>query len=319
MRLCQKAPKVCYVGVSAGVDSSVLLQMMAEAASVLGVEVTAVHFHHGMVEGQSEQNDFRDHALSVVHKHAKQLSLPFVCNKRVERFQRQRSEAQLRTARYSFFEGLRKQAETDFTLVLAHHLDDVLETQLLKLIRGSGPMAFAGSSFEQSTGNGLFSGQIIRPFVEESKSDLLRCAGDLKITYLQDPSNQEGDALRNWLRQSWLPALETRRPGSQKSLSRSFELLSQWVSDTSQQLSLPCLAAEEGLCREGFNNLPVRNRCHVLLHYLHEIGVYEVQKSHIEEAVKRLDNNQNDLSFSLAGCQFHTSKHWIKVTAPVVP
>ena len=308
------------LGLSGGVDSVALALLMREASGVLGFKLKAAHCFHGQVKGDDEQNRYRHDAAEFSKGMAKGLRLEFVCgpdsNKLLSEVEV--SEAHLRKLRYEFFDQVVSSLGTGWGLALGHHRDDVLETRLINLIRGGGALAMASGASVQSSGNQHFKGQIIRPLGGESKADLIDLVTRKQLRFLEDPSNESSDPLRNWLRNQWLPELEAKRVGSVRTLARSLDHIGAWVSDTSQQIPLHMLSPK-GLDRVGFNSLSSGFKKHLLLHYLHGINVYDLSQNQIDEVLKRLDSSQKELRFTLAGCQFETCKHWIKVTAPVVP
>ncbi|MFN9067661.1 MAG: tRNA lysidine(34) synthetase TilS, partial [Bdellovibrionales bacterium] len=104
-------------------------------------------------------------------------------------------------------------------ILMAHHRDDLLETRLMRLIRGTGPQGLKSMQIKK--------GVLIRPFLETSAQELKHYLKTKNKDWLEDPSNQDSRYLRNWLRNHWIPALEARQPGAAKRLSLSLESLSQ--------------------------------------------------------------------------------------------
>jgi tRNA(Ile)-lysidine synthetase-like protein len=114
-----------------------------------------------------------------------------------------------RKARYKVFESYAAQG---WTLVLAHHQDDLAENILLRIARGSSPIALAGMS--------VFSSPYFRPFLSIQKAELLNWSIRHNLPYREDSSNAKMDYGRNVIRQSVLPALENLFPGAAKRIAR---------------------------------------------------------------------------------------------------
>lgn len=315
-------PRGFLVGLSGGADSVALLSLLSEVSKVLGVEIKAVHCHHGLhPDDSSGQSQFRDESLRFCEQVCERLRVEFVCNvSPVEKgpVRRTQSEAELRRVRYQFFGEVYQKLKPGWGLALGHHREDLLETQFLSLIRGAGPLALSRLSGEIRNGNQYFRGSVYRPLLCESKSTLIEFLDHVGLAFVEDPSNLSHEPLRNWLRSEWLPGLEKKREGSLQALARSFDLLGQWVSDTCHQIPFEILGSE-GIQRESFQALSARVRSHIFMHFLQENQVFHFKQTQLEEALKRLDSPQKNHTFTLAGCHFQVCKHWIKVTAPVVP
>lgn len=308
-----------FVGVSGGADSVALLHALSEARELLGLKIHGLHCFHGRHPSDHRLNSFRYRAHEFVKDLCSELCLDFVSNFSEELRNENESEASLREFRYKYFQSVLEARGDAPVLVLAHHRDDVFETQLLQMIRGSGPTALSRQAASESQdSNGIYKGRILRPLVRETKADLIEYLRAARVEWIEDPSNQVEDPLRNWLRQSWLPALEEKRPGSLKSFSRSLGLLSDWISDTHQHLPLD-LISDEGIQRSGFSVLSWRLKARVIVHYLQQNGVFGQSETQIDEIIKQIDTSRNEHTFTLAGCQWSLCKHRIKVAGPVVP
>lgn len=179
----EKLPDSKYVvAVSGGVDSVVLLDLLAGQQDL---NLIVAHFDHGIREDSREDAKF-------VKSLAKKYQLPFV-SQRVE-LGENTSEEEARNARYRFLRQIAKQHEAN--LVLAHHSDDVLETIVINLLRGTG---WRGLASLRSTA------EIQRPLLGFSKQDILNYAKKHQLTWREDVSNQDIKYLRNYVRLKLLP------------------------------------------------------------------------------------------------------------------
>ena len=112
-------------------------------------------------------------------------------------------ESQARQERYKIFESLMDENDQ---ILLAHHRDDVFETILLRLFRGTGVDGLSGLNKKRSLGKG----EIIRPFLNLSKSDLKIYIEENNLSYVEDDTNSNNDFDRNFLRNEIIPSLERR-------------------------------------------------------------------------------------------------------------
>ena len=108
-----------------------------------------------------------------------------------------------RAARYRFLEEV---APDGALIATAHTLDDLAETVLLNLMRGSGLTGVRGIPARR--------GRVIRPLLGEQRATLRAALDAAGIGYRLDPSNDDPAYLRNRVRHELLPLLEELRPGA---------------------------------------------------------------------------------------------------------
>lgn len=171
------------VAVSGGVDSVALLHILKDKP---GIKITVAHFDHGIREDSAED---RRHVQAL----AKQYGLPFVYHR--GELGPAASEAQARDARYKFLHHVRKVSGAD-AVITAHHQDDVLETIILNLLRGTGRRGLSS----------LKSTDIVkRPMLHVPKNELLRYANREGLQWREDSTNADERYLRNYIRTRILP------------------------------------------------------------------------------------------------------------------
>lgn len=171
------------VAVSGGVDSVVLLDMLAQQPEL---KLTVAHFDHGIREDSHED---REH----VRKLAAEYGLPFAfCEGRLGS---EASEAAARAARYKFLHTARRHRGAA-AVITAHHQDDVLETIILNLLRGTDRRGLSS----------LQSGDVVlRPLLAVPKKELLRYASEQGLSWREDSTNTDTRYLRNYIRHVLLP------------------------------------------------------------------------------------------------------------------
>lgn len=167
------------VAVSGGVDSMVLLSMMAKSG--VGEPIVA-HFDHGIRPDSQLDAEFVKEAAA---------SYGLVFESQREELGPDASEALARNRRYRFLRDVAKKHNAK--IVTAHHLDDLVETVAINIIRGTGWRGLA-----------VFNSQIIRPLINMQKSDLLAYAKRNNISWREDPTNATDAYLRNRVRKSLL-------------------------------------------------------------------------------------------------------------------
>lgn len=194
------------VGLSGGLDSTVLLHLLAGLRDSLGLSLTAAHVRHGLVPGAEAWAD-------VCGRLCAALDVPFsVCDVQVDRHHPGGLEAAAREARRAALLGL-----GDELLALAHHRDDQAETVLFRAIRGAGVRGAGGMRVFTP---GTASVGVWRPLLDVPRRDLLAYAREHGLSWIEDPSNADSRFSRNFLRNDVLPLVEQRFPGVSTGLAR---------------------------------------------------------------------------------------------------
>ncbi len=149
---------VC-IGLSGGLDSVVLLDLVARHARANGRGITAVHVHHGLSPNADDWAQFcRDFCAE------REIALD-VERVRVERGAAVGLEAAARAARYAVYASRRE----DF-VALAHHLEDQSETVLLQLLRGTGLKGVAAMPEVRSLAGSHV--RVVRPLLGVPRAEL---------------------------------------------------------------------------------------------------------------------------------------------------
>lgn len=178
-------PGTYVVAVSGGVDSVVLLDMLQKQASL---RLVVVHYDHGIRPDSAADARF-------VKELAEKYGLPFVG--RAGKLGPAASEALARAKRYEFLEEVRRASKAR-SIITAHHQDDLLETAILNLLRGTGRR---GLSSLRSTD------QIVRPLLHKPKAALLKRAAERGLSWREDSTNQDEKYTRNYIRRQVIPKL----------------------------------------------------------------------------------------------------------------
>jgi tRNA(Ile)-lysidine synthase len=213
--LLEKGDRV-IVGVSAGVDSMVLLHLLNEFRQKFELSLIIAHIHHGLRPVESERE------AEFVQRESVRLGLPFEYRQfNVKEFQKSGGfspQDAARRLRFQFFhELLRKYGGGK--IALGHNADDQVETVLLRLLRGSGLKGLKGML-------PIREGRIIRPLLEVWREEIEGFALAHSIPYLVDSSNLKSDYVRNRLRLNLIPLIEQNyQHGFRQTLLRTSTLL----------------------------------------------------------------------------------------------
>jgi tRNA(Ile)-lysidine synthetase-like protein len=179
----EMAPGKYVVAVSGGVDSVVLLDLLQR---VPNLELVVAHFDHGIREDSAADRQF-------VQALAEQYGLSFVYME--GKLGAAASEATAREARYAFLRSAMQKSGAQ-AIITAHHEDDLLETAILNMLRGTGRK---GLSSLKSTED------IVRPLLGVPKQVIRAYAIDHGIEWHEDSTNASTAYLRNYIRLKLLP------------------------------------------------------------------------------------------------------------------
>lgn len=219
-----RAPAL-HVAFSGGLDSTVLLHLLVDLRQRQSLPALhAIHVHHGL---QAAADAWPQHCREVCAA----LGVPL----RVRHVQVPAGasvEQAARQARYAVFTEMLGVGEW---LLSAQHRDDQAETLLLRLLRGAGVRGLAAMAPRRRLGQGY----LLRPLLDVPRAALEAYARRHGLRWIEDPSNQDEQFARNFLRAQVLPLLRSRWPQAASSLARSAAHLSE-----AQQL-LDELAAQD--------------------------------------------------------------------------
>ena len=201
-----------WVGLSGGLDSTALLNLLVELREARAIPpLGAIHINHQL---HPDSNRWAERCAALCER----LDVEFECRRVDVTDSGEGPEASARAARYGVFESLLAPGEL---LLLAHHLDDQVETFFLRLMRGAGARGLAGMPETRVLG----AGALARPLLPVARAELEAYARDCGLDWIEDSSNRDLALDRNFLRQRVLPLLEERWSGYRLSVARSMDAL----------------------------------------------------------------------------------------------
>ena len=209
--MAENAP--ILLALSGGADSVALLSLLRDYAKKNGAPLAVAHVNHKLRGADADAD--RDFCRDLAAKH----NLPFylletdVSALAAENHRGIEEEA--RIVRYDFFASLMKEHDIPL-LVTAHHADDNAETVLLHLARGSGLRGLCGIAPVRAFG----SGQLIRPLLSVTKSEILAFCEANGLSYVTDATNDDTDYARNRIRHKVMPELCRVNPAAAEGMAR---------------------------------------------------------------------------------------------------
>jgi tRNA(Ile)-lysidine synthase len=265
------------LGLSGGMDSVVLLDVLARLRASGDFRLCAVHVNHqisvnaGAWEKFCEslcrdwQIDFEAHRVSVIATG-------------------QGIEAEARRLRYEVFEGVRCDA-----IALAHHADDQVETFLLQLLRGAGPKGLAAMPAIRPLREGAIEGKrLVRPLLDISRAQLKHHAALRQLSWVEDESNSDARYDRNFLRKEILTRLETRFPAYRETLTRAARNLADSVRIAEAMAQIDAGQAIYGaIAVDTLRRLPDARALNLLRHLFDLRHLAMPPRARLEEALRQ--------------------------------
>jgi tRNA(Ile)-lysidine synthase len=216
------------VAYSGGRDSTALLHATLRAAMALGLQVHALHVHHGLsrhADAWLQHCQRRCRAWAArgwpVQLHHERLQLAPARGDSIE--------ALARTERYAALERMARGQGCGLVL-LAHHGEDQAETFLLQALRGAGAAGLSAMP-AQAVRSGI---TWCRPWLEQPRSAIEAYVRRHRLTWVEDDSNTDARFARNRLRTQVWPVLRQAFPDAAHALGDA----ARWAQDAAA-----CLAA----------------------------------------------------------------------------
>lgn len=276
------------VGYSGGLDSSVLLHLLAGLRGDAGFQTTfqrtfhrtfylsAVHVHHGL----SPQADaWAAHCADVCLT----LDVPLQTQQVNVNPAGEGLEAAARAVRYRVFRELDADA-----LVLAHHRDDQAETVLLQLLRGASLKGLAAMP-QQRLLQGAVNPEMIllRPLLDTTRAEIAAYAAEHGLNWIDDASNADQTLSRNALRHAALPVLSARFPDAPQALAQAAAQFAEAASLLDALAENDAGIASDRLALSVLQALPEPRARNVLRHFLAQAGV-EIRRDALHEALRQV-------------------------------
>ncbi len=208
------------VGVSGGVDSVSLLDLLALLSEKFYFKIIIAHYNHSLrgADSDADEDFVKDLAIKYGFDY-------FSAKGDVLTYSEKNSisiELAARQLRYNFFERTSRNHYADF-VATAHTADDSAETFLFNLFRGSG---LTGLSGIPATRNFVKNVVIARPLLTLKKKEIIEYAKARKLKWREDRTNEAVDYTRNRIRRVLIPLLEKEfNPQIIEAINRAAELI----------------------------------------------------------------------------------------------
>ena len=274
------------LGLSGGLDSSVLLFLLEKMQFKFKFNLKAIHVHHGL-------NSSADDWLKFCKKKCEALGVNLLSEKiKINSDSALGLEGEARKLRYKAIVKRQKGI-----VVLGHHQNDQAETLLLQLLRGAGLKGLSSMSEFDLKRN------FWRPMLNIKRHSLEVYAKEHGIEYIEDESNQDEQFDRNFIRQKVLPLIQSRYPASIETISRSASNIAEGynlnnliaIDDSKNHMSVDGTY----LSIDGLKKLPKLRVINLIRWWLSLSNLLMPSKKNIDELYRQLMYIKKDSALNL--------------------
>ena len=274
------------VGVSGGADSMLLLWSLLDLQKKGKFYLKVINVNHNLRGEESDRDSL------FVKTFCEKKKIPYeVVSVEVKKTKAQEKltlEESARKLRYMAFAKIMKKEKLN-KLFLAHHKNDQVETILMNILRGAG--VHGASGIKQD-------GVIFRPLLSLKKSEILKICNEAKIKFVEDSTNAQNDATRNYLRNVIIPEIEKIYPNAVDSISAFGEKCSDVQDFIESQLNKDYVEEFNGeiLVKSAvFHSHKILIREYLKLAFS-KLGVFaDIEAKHYELATKLFDADVNSM------------------------
>ena len=276
------------VGCSAGPDSMALLHYLNNNTNN---KIICVHINHNIRKESKTEEQY-------LKKYCKQHNIIFE-KMIITKYNKNNFENEAREKRYQFYEKILHKYNTKY-LFLAHHGDDLIETILMKIIRGSNIEGYAGIK-KISHVNDYY---IIRPLLEYTKKDLINYNKKHNIKYFVDSTNSDTSYTRNRYRHNILPQLKKENPNVHKQFLKYSETLQEYFNyiDNEVNNNIKNIYNNNYLDLKKFNSLHPfiqKNILYKILNNIYNNKSNIIKEKNINDILNLINNKKPNLYINL--------------------
>lgn len=279
------------IGLSGGPDSMCLLDIIRSLNR--NITIVCAHINHNIRKESFEEQEF-------IEDYCKKNELVFETTTFDKKSEDQDyNELELREKRYNYFETIIKKYKAKY-LFTAHHGDDLVETVLMRISRGSNLKGYTG--FQVETKKKYY--KVIKPLIFMTKEDINEYNKERNIPYVLDKTNDEDNYTRNRYRHNVLPFLKSENENIHlKYLKFSRELLTYYeYVDKVINREIEKRFKKNTLDIEGFCRLDKLIQTKIIEYILDDNyidNLYLVSDKHVNLILNIIDNPKPNIEINL--------------------
>lgn len=278
------------IATSGGPDSMVLLTLLLAVKKEKNLKLVCAHVNHKL---RKESDD----EAKMIKKYCEKENIIFEYMI-IDKY-KGNTENYAREKRYEFFDKLIKKYASPY-LLTAHHGDDLTETIMMRLIRGSSLKGYAGFS-EVTEKNGY---KIYRPLITKTKAELLNYAKENNIPYAIDQTNESDNYTRNRIRKYILPTLKKEN----KNVHLKFLEFSKTIYETEEYFEKVLAKKIEKIYQNNKINVEAflteepliqKKLIHNILNNIYKDKINLINDNHVNNILSTVKNKKPNIQINL--------------------
>jgi len=279
------------IGLSGGKDSMCLLDLLMKLNKK--ITIIAAHINHNIREESNEE-------AKIIEKYCKEKNVIFETIKFPKKSNNKDfNESELREKRYDYFEKIINKYQAKY-LFTAHHGDDLIETILMRITRGSDIKGYSG--FDLVTPKCGY--QIIKPLIYTTKEEIDQYNEKNNIPYVEDQTNSSSKYTRNRYRHKVLPFLKQENPRVHLKYLKFNQELQKYYNYVLKETSKEFIKRYENNSLnldniDKIDDLILENIIKKLLDINYPDNLYLVNDKHISMIINIIHNKEPNLSLNL--------------------
>ena len=282
---------IIVVGVSAGPDSMALLYILNELRKKIGFKIIVAHVNHNVRRESFEEAEF----LKKYCEENDDIFEMMIINK----YGDDNFHNEARNIRYNFYDSLIKKYQANY-LMTGHHADDLIETILMRLVRGSTLRGYSG--FSDIVLKGDY--KIVRPLISVTKEELENFDKENNIPYRVDKSNFKDKYTRNRYRKYVLPFLKSE----DHLVHEKFYKFSKQIIETDLYINniasdvIKEVYHDNELDIDKFKKLDTvigKRIIDLIFSELYLDDIIEIDSRHVDLVMNAINSNKTSLSYNL--------------------
>ena len=279
------------VGVSAGPDSMALLYILNEVRKKIGYKIVVAHVNHNVrVESYEEAEFLKDYC--------KKNDIIFEMMV-ITKYGDDNFHNEARTIRYNYYEELINKYEANY-LMTGHHADDLMETILMRIVRGSTLRGYSG--FSDLVNKGKY--KIARPLISVTKKELEDFDKENNIPYRIDKSNFKDKYTRNRYRMTVLPFLKEE----DKHVNEKFINFSRQIMECDEFIERMVMNEIDNVYQDGIIDIDKFKKLDIVIKkriidyifsVIYQDDIIVIDNRHVDLVLEAINSNKASVVFNL--------------------
>lgn len=268
-------------------------------------KLIVAHINHNVRKQSNTEELF-------LSNYCKDNNITFECMKITE-YKENNFENEARKKRYKFYKEILTKYNSSY-LFLAHHADDLMETIIMKIIRGSNINGYAGIKKISYQDNYY----IVRPFLDYTKQDILEYIKKYNITYYDDYTNNDITYTRNRIRHNIIPLLKKEDINIHKKFIKYSNTLNEYNDYINYEVDniIKDIYINNTLYLDKFNTMHPFIKKNILYHILNNIYNNKdniVKDIHIKNILNLINNPKPNITINMPNNIYVTKEYNILI------